>query len=217
MYLLYIALAFPSMVFYARATRGPDLGSQLVRIAEHRADMRIAVVLTMLTAIVAFALAIGLFGITRSQDLELAVFALCCRVGEGVINAIAAVGMLALLSIAMTGVDALDPASARGAAAALMRQNWGWFGAFLFAVGSTAFCWLLLRGRIVPAALAWLGVLASLILDVGLPLQIGGLASGASTQLMWIPMALFEIPVGIWFLLKGVSERSAENNKLASL
>src|SRR5712691_3715900 len=40
-----------------------------------------------------------------------------------------------------------------------------------FAVGSTLFCWLLLRGRMIPAALAWLGVLASVLLVVILPLQ----------------------------------------------
>ena len=204
-YLLYIALALPSMVLYGRATRGADAGARLARIAQHSADMRLAVVLTMLTAFVAIALAVGLYGITRDEDHELAVFALCCRAGEGMINAIAAVGMLALLTIATAaGGDTLDPAPARGAAMVLMHQNWGWFGAFLFAAGSTAFSWLLLRGRMIPIGLARLGVVASVILDVGLPLQIAGLAGGAVTQLMWIPMAAFEIPLGIWFLVKGV-------------
>ena len=42
-------------------------------------------------------------------------------------------------------------------------------GAFAFAVGSTLFCWLLLRGRMIPVTLAWLGVVASVLLMVGLP------------------------------------------------
>src|SRR5829696_5966273 len=46
--------------------------------------------------------------------------------------------------------------------------------AIFFAVGSTLFCWLLLRGRLIPAALAWLGVLASVLLVVVLPLQLAG-------------------------------------------
>ena len=50
-------------------------------------------------------------------------------------------------------------------------------GAIYFAVGSTIFCWLLLRGRMIPVALAWLGVFASLLLDVILLLQRGGLYS----------------------------------------
>src|SRR5438270_416 len=42
--------------------------------------------------------------------------------------------------------------------------------AFFFAVGSTIFSWLLFRGRMIPAALAGLGVLASALLVVILPL-----------------------------------------------
>lgn len=203
--MLYIALAFPSMVLYGRATRGSEVAARLAQIAAHANDMRMAVILTMLTAFVALGLAVGLYGITRSEDHELAVFALCCRAGEGMINAIAAVGMLALLTIGTAGAsDALDPATARGAATVLMRQNWGWFGGFLFAMGSTVFSWLMLRGRVIPVGLAWLGVIASVILDFGLPLQIAGVLRGMPAQLMWLPMAAFEIPVGFWLAVKGV-------------
>src|SRR5438128_11355421 len=39
-------------------------------------------------------------------------------------------------------------------------------GAIYFAVGSTVFCWLLLQGRMIPIALARLGVIASALLVV---------------------------------------------------
>ena len=45
-------------------------------------------------------------------------------------------------------------------------------GEIYFAVGSTIFCWLLLRGQMIPVALAWLGTAASALLVV--------LLSGAS-------------------------------------
>jgi hypothetical protein len=57
----------------------------------------------------------------------------------------------------------------------------------------------------IPVALAWLGVLASVLLVVGLPLQMVGVLSGSVTQLMWIPMAAFEIPLALWLLIKGVA------------
>jgi hypothetical protein len=78
------------------------------------------------------------------------------------------------------------------------------YSATYFAVGSTLFCWLLLRGRIIPASLAWTGLVASLILVVVLPLQIAGLVSGGITQIVWLPMLAFEVPAGVWLLLKGV-------------
>jgi TonB family protein len=65
--------------------------------------------------------------------------------------------------------------------------------------------YLFLRGRMIPVALAWLGVLASVLLVVGLPLQIAGVLRGSITQLMYLPMLAFEIPLGLWLLIKGVA------------
>jgi len=82
--------------------------------------------------------------------------------------------------------------------------------AFFFAVGSTLFCWLLLRGRLIPMALAWLGVLASVLLVVVLPLQLAGLFGGpmswsaSVTWLVWLPMLVFEVALALWLLIKGV-------------
>ena len=83
--------------------------------------------------------------------------------------------------------------------------------AIFFAVGSMLFCWLLLRGRMIPVALAWLGVIASILLVVILPLQLAGLFGGSMswsasiTWLVWLPMLAFEVPLALWLLVKGVS------------
>lgn len=80
-----------------------------------------------------------------------------------------------------------------------------------FAVGSLFFCWLLLRGRFIPAALAWLGVIASALLVIVLPLQLAGLFGGAMswassiTWLVWMPMLAFEVPLAFWLMIKGVN------------
>jgi hypothetical protein len=78
-------------------------------------------------------------------------------------------------------------------------------------VGSLIFCWLFLRGRMIPVALAWLGVLASALLVVMLPLQSAGLFGGAlswsatTTMLLWLPMLVFEVTVALWLIIKGVA------------
>ena len=48
-------------------------------------------------------------------------------------------------------------------------------------------------------------MLASLLLLVGLPLQLAGVLRGTVTMLMWLPMAAFEIPLGLWLLVKGAA------------
>jgi hypothetical protein len=84
-------------------------------------------------------------------------------------------------------------------------------GTIFFAVGSALFSWLLLRGRMIPAALAWFGVLASLLLVVILPLQRAGLVGpganwfSSATWLVWLPMLVFEVIFAVWLLAKGVA------------
>lgn len=77
--------------------------------------------------------------------------------------------------------------------------------AIFFAVGSLIFSWLLLRGRMIPVALAWLGVLASVLWVVGLPLQLIGVLPDSVTWFIYLPMAAFEIPFALWLIIKGVA------------
>jgi hypothetical protein len=77
--------------------------------------------------------------------------------------------------------------------------------ATFFAVGSTLFAWLLLRGRMIPVGLAWLGVAASVLVVAGLPMQQAGLLAGTATRLMWVPMLVFELVLGPWLIIKGVA------------
>jgi hypothetical protein len=77
--------------------------------------------------------------------------------------------------------------------------------AAFFALGSTLFSWLLLRGRMVPVALAWFGVLASVLPVVCFPLQLAGLLGGPVTSFMWYPILLFEVALALWLIIKGVA------------
>jgi len=81
--------------------------------------------------------------------------------------------------------------------------------ATFFAVGSALFAWLFLRGRTIPVRLAWLGVVASVLLVVGLPLQQAGILGGLVTRLMWLPMLAFELVLGPWLIVKGARPRNA--------
>jgi hypothetical protein len=180
-FLLYIALGIPVMVLFGRATDAQGIAAKLAGIARHASDVRVAVVLSLLTGFAALVLGVTLHAITRDEDPDLALLALTCRIGEGMLGAIS-VTMLGLLWLATAGggADAPDAAAASALGAFLVKVG-GWkisVGATFFAVGSTLFSWLLLRGRMVPVALAWLGVLASVLLVVGLPLQLAGVLRG---------------------------------------
>jgi Domain of unknown function (DUF4386) len=202
-YLFYIAVAFPSMVLFDRATRGAGIPAKLASMAQHATDVRLSAVLALLGSLSALVLAITLFALTRDQDRDLAMLGLTCRVAEGVTGVVSIPATLGLLWVATaTGANAPDSSAVQAVGAFVLKQDF-LVGATFFAVGSTLFSWLLLRGRMIPAALAWLGVAASVVLVVGLPLQLAGALRGPVTQLMWLPMAAFEIPLGLWWLIKG--------------
>jgi hypothetical protein len=92
--------------------------------------------------------------------------------------------------------------------------------AIYFAMGSLFFSWLLLRGRLIPAALAQLGVIASALLVVVLPLQLVGLFgvsmswTSSVTWLVWLPMLVFEVTLALWLIIKGVNIEQWEKRTL---
>ena len=203
-YLAYIAVAFPSMILFNRATSGAGIAAKLVMLAQHASDVHLAVVLSFAGCFAALVLAVTLYAITREQDPDLAMLALTCRVAEGVSGAVSIPATLGLLWLATaSGAEAPNTAVAQTLGAYLLQEN-ALVPATFFAVGSTLFSWLLLRGRMIPVPLAWLGVVASVLVVVCLPLQLAGVLRGPATSLMWLPMAAFEIPLGLWLLIKGV-------------
>lgn len=206
-YLAYIALAFPSMLLFGRASGGGDTAAKLASISQHGAAMQWAILLTLLSSFTALALAVTLFALTRDVDRDIAMLGLVCRAGEGITNATFVLTKMELLWVAAsTRTQAVDASSAAALGTFLTAGTRAWnltVGAFFFAVGSTCFCWLLLRGRVVPRPLAWLGLVASALLVLALPFQMMGLVGASVMNALWLPMAAFEIPVGVWWLIRG--------------
>ena len=89
-------------------------------------------------------------------------------------------------------------------------------GEIYFAVGNTIFCWLLLKGRLIPAALAMLGVVSSAALSILVLLQSGGLFGGRMswsspvTWFVWLPTLIFELAFAFWLLSRSASLASRQ-------
>ena len=156
--------------------------------AFHGAARDLATIAQNASAVV---LALTLYVVTRVEGPSLAALGMIFRLGEGLLGAI----------VAIAGITLSQPNLS---------------AATLFAIGSTFFCWLILRGRMMPRVLAWIGVVASIILIVGLPLQLAGLLRGAITQWMWMPMLAFEVPGGLWLMMKGVAPITSSRSKVSA-
>ena len=208
-FLVYIAVSLAGMSLSSRAAGGDSAPAEkLASIARHAGDVRAAVLLDLAGCFCALVLAVSLYVITRETDPNLSLLILVFRAGEGVIGALSlprGVGRLWLATA--SGPAAPDPAAANVLATVLLKlPSWNMpIGASFFAVGSLVFSYLLVRGRLVPAALGWLGLLASVLIVVSLPLQLVGILEGTFTQGMWFPMLAFELILAFWLIVKGAA------------
>ena len=216
-FLLYIAIGISALIFSSRATHGEGIAAKLASVARHATDARVAFLLELSTCFCALVLAVTLYAITRDQDRDLALLGLICRVGEGLMSGAAIPKSLGLIWLATaTGANAPDAQTANTLGTLFLKAAGGGIGAIFFAVGSTIFSWLLLRGRMIPVALAWLGVLASLLAAVGLPLMLVDFIPDSLEWFIWIPLLLFEVPLAVWLIAKGVAMPARSSSPLAT-
>jgi hypothetical protein len=205
-FLLYIAAGITSMVVFGRAAAGVEIAAKLASIAQHETQIGVVYLLALVQSFCAIVLGVTLYAITRDEDPDLAMLGLTFRVGEGLIGISFPTSMVLLWLATATGANAPDARAAQALGSLLRQVESSTFPitATFFAVGSTFFAWLLLRGRMIPVTLAWLGVAASVLLVIVLPLQGAGFVHGKLTSLMWIPMALFEVVLALLLIVKGV-------------
>ncbi|HXJ68862.1 MAG TPA: DUF4386 domain-containing protein [Verrucomicrobiae bacterium] len=202
-FLLYIAVGILTLVLSSRAMAGHGVEAKLASVAQHMLDLRIAVLFVLFTSFCALVLGVTLWGLTREQDPVLAMLALTCRVCEGLAGALGVQRTMGLLWL--TGPGAPDAATARTLGTWLLEGQVSGVAAIFFSVGSVLFAWLLLRGRMIPAPLAWLGVVASAAAVVVLPLEFVDLFPGRWIWYIWLPLAAYEIPLALWLLFKGAA------------
>lgn len=205
-FLIYVAVALSAMILSNRVMSEEGTAAKLAGMAGNAPILRLVVLLELASCVCALVLAVTLYSITRDQDPDLALLAMICRVAEGVIGGASLQKSVGRLWLA-TAAGAPDPAATGALGAFLLKlpDSSSTISATFFAIGSTIFAWLFLRGRIVPVALAWLGVLASILVVVLLPLQLVGIPLGPMIELMWFPMLAFEVWLAFWLIFKGAA------------
>jgi hypothetical protein len=148
-------------------------------------DARVETLFTFISCMCALLLAVSLYAITREIDNDIALLGMVCRVGEGVL----------------------------GGAALMTKTSAYMVAGSFFAVGSTFFCYLLYRGRLIPRWLAIVGLVGSALMVVVVPLQMAKLADGRLINLAWVPVGIFEVVVAVWFLIKGTYSPQIQLNE----
>jgi len=204
-FLVYIAAGLESLSLTQAVAESADAAEKLAGMAKNITLFRYAALLDLACAFSACILAVTLYTITAAHGATAALLAMVCRLVEGMLIATSLLDSLGVLWLA--GRSDVASEAVQVLAAYAMRSEVTLTSIF-FAAGSFLFACLFVRGRLVPAPLAWLGVLASLTLLVVLPPQLVGFLSDPRLLAAWLPMLLFEVPLALWLLVKGAPDAS---------
>jgi hypothetical protein len=209
-YLFLIVTGLVSAALWGGVRTAQPIADTLRSISEHSGAVRLSIVLTAVSGLTTLVLAAMLYAVVARTDRNLAILALSCRVVEAGLYAVGMLNTLALLALSQRASD-----TATGDLLMRLRPMGSNIGAIFFALGSTLYAYLLLRARSIPVALSATGVLGSLLVLVGVPIQtaLGRSTFGGVSALIWVPVAVFEIATGVWLMVKGVRVAAAHRTE----
>lgn len=190
-----------------------DIATTISNIMTSGWLFRIGVASEILMYALVIVLAHALYVVLKSVNRNLALLALLLRLAEAIVGSVLTVvsGILPLLLLD-TGA-ALEANQLHALVDSMLTvRNSGLDIALIFiGFGGTIFCYLFWKSRFVPRILAAWGILTYLTMLI---LSMSSLLTtiDETTKLMfYAPGGLFEIIIGLWLLIKGVTvEKTAQ-------
>jgi hypothetical protein len=170
---------------------------------------RTAIVVDILIFVSDVVIAWAFYELLKDVEKGLALLGAFLRVADAaILTAATLCGVVALRLVSgaeyLEGMDSKELAGL--ARLAMGIRGAGLYAGFVFlGAGSTVFAFLLWKSRLVPRLLPAWGMLASPLLALG---SLGTLLSpwfaDNLSMLFMLPMFFFEVPLGLWFVVKGV-------------
>jgi hypothetical protein len=155
------------------------------------------------------------YELLKSVDKSLALLAAFMRIADAAILAVVTLNGLITLRL-LSGADYLQvfqTSQLQGLARLYVSaRGLGFYIGFVFlGLGSTVFAYLLFKSRYVPRALSGWGIFASLVLAIGsLAVILSPWFAANASMAYMVPMFFYEVPLGLWLLVKGVNAPAVE-------
>ena len=203
--------------FPAQSIVGSDIAQTAANIIANERLFRIGIASNLLTYIVDIALIWALYLLLKPINEKLALFAVLLRLIETACLAMGVADELVTIRLLTSPAysDLMEPTQRYAFARISMVSYSSTFstGFTFLGLGSTVFSYLLLKSGYIPRFLAFLGIFSSLFVALGTVLIIVFPEIRKLFPYGYGPLGVFEITLGLWFLLKGVkiSALSEEN------
>jgi hypothetical protein len=186
-----------------------SIRESMINIANEPWLMSANILGEMITAAGVIFLGAILFVVLRKQNEEMALVGLGLYVLEGALLAASKIAGFALLRISQEYITAGQPASLETMGSLAMgSMDFGYTLLMVaFGLGAILFYWLLYKSRVIPRALSLWGLATVPITLVASIFAIFGFQVPFAVYLPYVP---FEFVVGIWILVKGISETNEQ-------
>ena len=180
----------------------------LVQLAAHQSQVTVGVLLKFVAALGSVGIAIALYPVLRKHGEGLALGSVAFRIIEGVFYLVAALSLLALLSLSQEYVSAGSPAASTYQILGtwtLAVRDWAAFvfGVIPFCLGASMYYYALYRSRLIPRWLSGWGLVGLAMLFSMVLLIMFGQKSAGITLVLAVPIGLQEMVLAVWLILKG--------------
>jgi len=176
---------------------------------------RLGIALDVVTFVTDVVIGWAFYQLLKVVDQGLALLGAFLRVADAAILATVTLNGLITLRL-LGGADYLQGLDAHQlhslARLYISARGLGFYVGFVFlGLGSAVFAYLLFRSRYVPRILPAWGMFASLLLAAGsLAVILWPWFSNNASMAYMIPMFFYEVPLGLWFLIRGVKVPTVE-------
>jgi NADH:ubiquinone oxidoreductase subunit K len=209
MFLFVIAADLLGMAMSNGYTVPGNLTETIHRMTDAELLVRTSIASGFIGSICTVLLAMGLYVAVKPVNASLALLAFLFRMAEATLGAAQSVLNFALLKVYI-GPDSLNVAGASQlqllmnlqSAANSTAMN---VAAILFSLGSTIFFFLFFKSAYIPKALSALGLFASPLVTIVSFATLISPHPSTYLQFGWVPIAVAEVSVGLWLLIKGIN------------
>ena len=207
----FLVVAFSSLVsglLRESAVGSGGMSDVLVRVAGAPDRLRTSNVVEMVTSAGIVVLAVLLYVVLREESRIVALVALGWWLAEAILLAASRIGTFALIPLGRDFVAAGAPQHSYYQAIGgllydgVYRQAYTMHMVF-YCIGGILWYSLFYRSRYVPRAISLFGLAAATVALVGIVVELLG---QDIPMLVFVPLGLFELTIGVWLLLRGIAE-----------
>jgi hypothetical protein len=203
-FIIATAASLLSTAFTGSIQDAPDY---LIKISANESQVMIGVLLLLVAAFGSAGIAIAMYPVMKESNAGLALGSVIFRALEAVMYMAAVVSLLSVLTLGQqfTTAGVADRASlqAIGDSLVSVRDHATLLGVFAFSLGAFMYYYLFFQSRLIPRWLSGWGIVAIILMMAACVLALFSDNPITGYTLLVIPIALQEMVLAVWLIVKG--------------